>query len=61
MAHLLTAVGFLASAIEGIAWLMALGNSYDVGWMRSLAIDVDREPYQLLPADRHRSQLNIEA
>jgi len=40
MALLVTAAGFLASTIGGIAWLIALGSLYDIGWMKSLAIAV---------------------
>ena len=54
MALLVTAVGFLTSAFGGIAWLIALGRLYDIGWLKSLAIAfviMDyREPCQLLPA-----------
>ena len=32
--------GWIAALIGGIAWLIALGSLYDIGWMRSLVIAI---------------------
>ncbi|MDO9097405.1 MAG: hypothetical protein Q7U60_04720 [Candidatus Methanoperedens sp.] len=40
VAYYFLGAGFLASAIGGIAWLVALGSLYDIGWLKSLAIAV---------------------
>lgn len=33
-------VGWIAALIGGIAWLIALGSLYSIGWLKSLAIAV---------------------
>lgn len=40
VAYYFLGAGFLASAIGGIAWLIALGSLYDIGWLKSLAIAI---------------------
>lgn len=32
--------GWIASLIGGIAWLIALGSLYNIGWLKSLAVAV---------------------
>jgi len=36
----LIGIGFVAALISGIAWLIALGMLYKIGWLRSLVIAV---------------------
>ncbi len=33
-------VGWVAALVGGIAWLVALGSLYDIGWIKSLVIAV---------------------
>ncbi|MBN1274774.1 hypothetical protein JXA12_00570 [Candidatus Woesearchaeota archaeon] len=33
-------IGWLAAIIGGIAWLVALGSLYNVGWLKSLGIAI---------------------
>ena len=33
-------IGWIASLVGGIAWLIALGNLYKIGWLKSLAITI---------------------
>ncbi len=33
-------VGWVAALVGGIAWLIALGNLYHIGWLKSFAIAV---------------------
>lgn len=33
-------IGWIASMIGGIAWLVALGSLYNIGWLKSFAIAV---------------------
>lgn len=33
-------VGLIASLVGGIAWLIALGSLYEMGWLKSLAVAV---------------------
>jgi hypothetical protein len=33
-------IGWVAALIGGVAWLIALGGLYDIGWLKSLAIAV---------------------
>ena len=38
LASYLLGVGWIASVIGGIAWLIALGSLYNIGWLKSLAV-----------------------
>jgi hypothetical protein len=33
-------INWLATLISGIAWLIALGNLYNIGWLKSFAIAI---------------------
>ncbi len=33
-------IGWIASLIGGLAWLIALGNLYNIGWLKSFVIAV---------------------
>jgi len=36
----LIGIGWIATLVSGIAWLMALGSLYKIGWLKSFAIAV---------------------
>ncbi|MGM5488656.1 MAG: hypothetical protein ACQESG_06925 [Nanobdellota archaeon] len=38
LASYLLGVGLIASLIGGVAWLIALGSLYNMGWLKSLAV-----------------------
>lgn len=33
-------IGWVATLIAGIAWLIALGNLYNIGWLKSLVLAI---------------------
>lgn len=33
-------VGWIASIVGGLAWLIALGSLYDMGWLKSFAVAI---------------------
>lgn len=40
LASFLLGIGWVASLIGGVAWLIALSNLYDMGWLKSLVVAV---------------------
>lgn len=40
VAYYFLGTGLLAAAIGGIAWLMALGSLYKIGWVKALLVSV---------------------
>ncbi|MFO8015682.1 MAG: hypothetical protein R6U32_01115, partial [Candidatus Woesearchaeota archaeon] len=40
LASYLLGIGWIASLVGGIAWLIALGSLYRMGWLKSLAVAV---------------------
>ncbi|MBI2541670.1 hypothetical protein HYV80_03100 [Candidatus Woesearchaeota archaeon] len=40
VAYYFLGAGFLSTLIGGIAWLIALGSMYNIGWLKSLVIAV---------------------
>ncbi len=40
VAYFLIGSGVWASVIDGIAWLIALGSLYNIGWLKSLVVAV---------------------
>lgn len=40
LVHYLIGIGWIATLIGGIAWLIALGTLYSIGWIKSFVIAV---------------------